>query len=124
MAVGRCSSFCLAPSKSPDLGAASMVVLRCRECIKAWPWPWCLGVCGGFRSRSRVRSVVGRRDRRTDPLANTDFWLSVFFSIGACRDNVGLPRRFPPLLRCENSFAPSTDGVSYPRPKTAGVLFG
>ncbi|KAI8564596.1 hypothetical protein RHMOL_Rhmol03G0192700 [Rhododendron molle] len=47
-----------------------------------------------------------------------------FLSIGTCRDSVGLPQRFPPLLRCENSFAPPVDGVSYPHPKSAGVLFG
>ncbi|KAI8543157.1 hypothetical protein RHMOL_Rhmol08G0195700 [Rhododendron molle] len=47
-----------------------------------------------------------------------------FLSIGACRDSIGLPRRFPPLLQCGNSFALPVDGVSYPHPKSAGMLFG
>lgn len=70
-----------------------------------------------------AQSVVGHRDRGIEPLAKHGFLVSVF-TLGACRASVGLSRRLPPLLRCENWYALSVDGVSHPRLKTAGVLYG
>ncbi|KAI8541560.1 hypothetical protein RHMOL_Rhmol08G0071600 [Rhododendron molle] len=110
-------AFLLFPPSLPSFSPLSALTVRLSSPPSLHPQFGAFGLCDRRGGHGRL---AGALLSCSAPSESPDLVVASMVVLLRCREWCGLPRRFPPLLRCENSFAPSVDGVSYPHPKTAG----